>query len=222
MNHKLSLIAACAVALVVCAPGRGQDTPQDTPQGTPQDTTPSLGDLARKAQKDKANKPPAKVLTNDDVSSGSGGISSALGAGFAQPAQPAGAPGKAEASQSPLDGLDRLQAVVDQLDTLDRAALVSNILKGNTTNFPGRAKWEEKLFAAKQNFVIQCRDVLQKARQLEATAETMKDVPDPNDPRAKMISAKLQQLVQESQEASSSFQAVIEEGKDLAALGADH
>lgn len=121
-----------------------------------------------------------------------------------------------------MDGLDRLQSVVDQMDTLDRASLVSNILKGNTTNFPGRAKWEEKLFTAKQTFVIQCRDVLQKARQLEATAETMKDVPDPNDPRVKMIGAKLQQLIQESQQASSTFQAVIEEGKDLAALGADH
>jgi hypothetical protein len=208
MNLRLSLIAACAVALVVCAPGRGQDTP-------------SLGDLARQAQKDKANKPPAKVITNDDVSSSSGGISSALGAGAAQPAQP-GAAGKPDAPQTPMDGLDKLQSVVDQLDTLDRATLVSNVLKGDTSNFPGRAKWEEKLFAAKQTFVTQCRDVLQKARQLEATAEGMKDVQDPNDPRAKMVGAKLQQLIQESQQASSTFQGVIEEGKDLAALGDTH
>jgi len=208
MSRILSLIAACMLALVVCAPGRGQDSP-------------SLGDIARQAQKDKANKPPAKVITNDDVSSGSGGISSALGAGLAQPAQP-GAAGKPEAGQSPLDGLDKLQSVLDQLDTLDRATLVSNVLKGNTTNFPGRTKWEEKLFAAKQTFVAQSRDVLQKARQLEATAEGMKDVQDPNDPRAKMVAARLQQLIQESQQASSAFQAVIEEGKDLAALADGH
>lgn len=212
MNRKLSLFAACAVALVVCAPGRGQDTPQNTP---------SLGDIARQAQKDKANKPPAKVITNDDMSSGSGGLASALGVGTAQPGQP-GVAGKPEVSQSPMDGLDKLQSVVDQLDTLDRATLVSNVLKGNTANFPGRAKWEEKLFAAKQTFVVECRDVLQKARQLEVTAETMKDVQDPNDPRAKMVGAKLQQLIQESQQASSTFQGVIEEGKDLAALEDTH
>jgi len=208
MSRILSLIAACMLALVVCAPGRGQDSP-------------SLGDIARQAQKDKANKPPAKVITNDDVSSGSGGISSALGAGLSQPARP-GAADKPEAGQSPLDGLDKLQSVLDQLDTLDRATLVSNVLKGNTTNFPGRTKWEEKLFAAKQTFVAQSRDVLQKARQLEATAEGMKDVQDPNDPRAKMVAARLQQLIQESQQASSAFQAVIEEGKDLAALADGH
>jgi hypothetical protein len=212
MNRKLSLFAACAVALVVCAPGRGQDTPQNTP---------SLGDIARQAQKDKANKPPAKVITNDDMSSGSGSLASALGVGTAQPGQP-GAASKPEVSQSPMDGLGRLQSVVDQLDTLDRATLVSNVLKGNTANFPGRAKWEEKLFAAKQTFVVQCRDVLQKARQLEAAAETMKDVQDPNDPRAKMVGAKLQQLIQESQQASSTFQGVIEEGKDLASLEDSH
>ena len=45
-------------------------------------TSPSLGDLARQAQKDKdkTKKPTAKVLTNDDLPSGSGGASSTLGA----------------------------------------------------------------------------------------------------------------------------------------------
>jgi hypothetical protein len=208
MARSLSLIAACALALLVCAPGRGQDTP-------------SLGDLARQAQKDKANKPSAKVITNDDVSSGSGGISSALGSGSARSAQP-GAAGKPDAVQSPEEGLDKLQSMLDQLDTLDRATLVSNVLEGNTSNFPGRAKWEEKLFAAKQTFVAQSRDILQKARQLQAAAEGMKDVQDPNDPRAKILTARLQPLIQESQQASAAFQAVIAEGKDLAALADSH
>jgi hypothetical protein len=208
MPRSLSLIAACALALVICAPGRGQDSP-------------SLGDLARQAQKDKANKPSAKVITNDDMQSGSGGISSALGAGPGRAAQP-GAESKPDAVHSPAEGLDRLQSVLDQLDSLDRATLVSNVLQSNTSEFPGRAKWEEKLFAAKQTFVFQSRDVLQKARQLVASAEGMKSIQDPNDPSAKSMTAKLQQLMQESTQASAAFQAVIAEGKDLADLNAAH
>ena len=44
MARNLNLIAACALALVTCAPARAQDSPA---------TSPSLGDLARQAQKDK-------------------------------------------------------------------------------------------------------------------------------------------------------------------------
>lgn len=210
MPRSLIFIAACALALVVWAPGRGQDSP-------------SLGDLARQAQKDKPNKPPAKVLTNDDIASSSGSTSSALGSGpvQAQDAQP-GAAGKPDAVQSPAEGLEKMHSILDQLDSLDRATLASNVLEGNTTNFPGRAEWEEKLFAAKQTFVSQNRAVFQKMRQLEATAEGMKDVQDPNDPRAKSMSAKVQQLVQESQQASAKFQAVIAEGKDLAGQTGAH
>ncbi len=210
MPRSLSLIAACALALVLCAPGRGQDSP-------------SLGDLARQAQKDKANKPPAKVITNDDMPSGSRGTSSALGAGplQAQAAQ-SGAAGKPDAVQSPAEGLEKMQSMLNQLDSLDRATLASNVLEGNTSNFPGRAKWEEKLFAAKQTYVSENRAVLQKMRQLEASVEGMKDVQDLNDPRAKSMSAKVQQLVQESQQASAVFQAVIAEGKDLAGQTGAH
>jgi len=197
------------LAPVICAPGRGQDSP-------------SLGDVARKAQKDKANKPPAKVITNDDMPSSSGGISPAL-AGPPEPAAQPGTAGKSDAAaQSPAETLGKLQSVLEQLDSLDRATLVNNVLEGNTSNFPGRAQWEEKLFTAKQAFVSQSRDVLQKARQLEASAEGMKDVQDPNDPRAKKISARLQQLEQESTQASAAFQAVIAEGKDLAVLPTGH
>ena len=84
MARSLILIAACALALATCASARAQDS---------QTPTPSLGDLARQAQKDKekekANKPAAKVLTNDDLPSGSGGGTAALAAGFGQLAQAA-------------------------------------------------------------------------------------------------------------------------------------
>ena len=55
MRQIPHLIAACAFALVFSMPGPGQDSP-------------SLGDLARQAQKDKANNAaPKKVFTNDDL-----------------------------------------------------------------------------------------------------------------------------------------------------------
>src|ERR1700686_527604 len=105
MLRSLSFIAACALALVFCSPGRGQDSP-------------SLGDLARKAQKDKANKPTAKVITNDDMPSSSGGISPALGGGLGGQIVQPGSAGKTNELQSPAESLEKLQSVVDQLDSL--------------------------------------------------------------------------------------------------------
>lgn len=208
MPRSLSFIVVCALALVIGAPGHGQDSP-------------SLGDLARQAQKDKANRPPVKVITNDDMPSHPAGPSSAPSAGLSPEAQPgvAGNPGDV---QSPSEGLEKLQSFVNQLDLVDRAALASNAMDGNDSNFPGRAKWEEKLFAAKQTFVSQTRDVLQKAKQLETASEGMKDIQDQNDPRVKSFSAKLDQLVQEAQQNRAAFQSVMAEGKDLAAQSAAH
>jgi hypothetical protein len=203
MPRSLSLIAACALALIICSPGRGQDSP-------------SLGDVARQAQKDKANKPPAKVITNDDMGSGSGGVSSAQGAGSGRVVQP-GAAGDPGGIQSPGEGLDRLQSSVDHLDSLDRATLATDVLEGNNSDFPGRAKWEERLFAAKQAFVSQTRAIIQKARQLTASSESIKDAQDPNDARVKNLATKLDQLVQQAQQDSAAFQAVVAEGKNIAA-----
>lgn len=203
MFRKFSLFTACALAIIFCAPSRGQDSP-------------SLGDIARKAQKDKANKPAAKVITNDDMpAKSSSSPAASLAAGPSPTAQP-GAAGNAGDPQSPAEGLEKLQSQVDDLDSLDRASLASSVLEGNTANFPGRAKWEEKLYAAKQNFVSQERGVLHEIRQIETASEGMKNIQDPNDPRIKAVSAKLQEIVQQSQQDSAAFQAVVAEGKSLA------
>ena len=203
MPRSLSLIAACALALTFCASGRGQDSP-------------SLGEVARQAQKNKANKPPAKVITNDDMASSPGGIASTQSAGSGRVVQP-GSASNPGSIQSPAQGLEMLQSALDHLDSLDRATLATDVLEGNDTNFPGRAKWEEKLFAAKQTFVAQTRALFQKARQLTTSAEGIKDAEDPNDPRVKTLGSKLDQLVQQAQQNSVAFQAVVSEGKALAA-----
>jgi len=208
MARRLSFFAIFALALAFCAPSHGQDTP-------------SLGDLAKQAQKDKANKPPAKVITNDDVPSGSKGTSPPAGAAPGAAAQ-AGTPGKLDATESPEAGLEQLQSQIDQLAGLDRASLAAKVLDGNTSDFPGRAKWEEKLFSAKQTFVSQNRDVLESVKQLLAAAGSMKDVQDQNDPRAKNMAAKLQQLVDETKQNAATFQAVMEEGEELATRAGAH
>jgi len=212
MPRRLSLIAACALALVTCASARAQDSPSSSP---------SLGDIARQAQKDKANKPPAKVLTNDDMSSGSGGSSALLDGSAGQSEQMASG-NKSGAAPSPTEKLAKMEALLDQVESLDRATLVRTALEGKDSDFPGRAKWEERLLAAKQAYVTQARDEVQKAREIVASADSLKGVQDPNDPRVKDVKAKLQSLVREAVQTESAFQAVMIEGRDLAAQPAAH
>ncbi len=209
MARNLCLFAACALAFFVCSPIRSQDSP-------------SLGDVARRAQKDKdkANKPPAKVITNDDMPSKAGGSTTASGAAAPEGGAQPPASGDSSAIQSPDQGLKKLQSDLDHLDSLDRAGLAFEVLEGNADNFPGRARWEERLFAAKQTFVGQTRAVLQEARQITAAAAGIQDADNPNDPRVKTLSTKLQDLVQETQQNGAAFQSIVAEGRRLAGLPA--
>ena len=209
MSRRLTLIATCALALAAGASMRAQDSSSSSP---------SLGDLARQAQKDKAkaNKPAAKVLTNDDLPSSSGGPSDALGGGL----QPSGS--KPGADPSPAEKLAMIEALMDRLEVLDRATLVHNALNGKDVDFPGRAKWEERLVAAKETYVAQARVLIQKARQIVASADSLKGNQDPNDPRVKEMGARLQTLVRDAVQMDSAFQAIMIEGRDLAAQQAAH
>jgi hypothetical protein len=216
MARSLILIVACALSLFTFASARAQDSPA---------TSPSLGDLARQAQKDKdknkASKATAKMLTNDDLSAGSGGASSTLGGGLGQTAQPTSG-GKPGADPSPAEKLAMLEAVVDRVEGLDRATLVRNVLNSNDIDFPGRAKWEERLFAAKETYVTQARDLIQKARQIVASADSLKGNQDPSDPRVKEMGARLQALTRDAVQTDSAFQAIMIEGRDLASQSAAH
>ena len=207
MPSRINLYASCALAMLFSLQGRAQDSP-------------SLGDLARQAQKDKANAPAAKkVLTNDDLPSSSG--SSAAVPGLGRVVQPA-TPGKPGAAASPSEQLERMSAALNELDSVDSATLAKNVLQGSDADFPGRSQWEEKLFAAKQVFVSQGRAIMKKANQLEAQAKGVQDAENQNDPRARDLANKLQQLVQESAQTSAAFQAVITEGQNLAGQSAGH
>jgi hypothetical protein len=207
MPRSLSLIAACLLALVFCSPGRSQDSR-------------SLGDTARESQKekDRDGKPPAKVFTNEDMHPVSEGISAALGAPKHDADKPNSQGPEVEnhsGNRSGDQSLDKLQDLLNQLASMDRAMLVKNVLGSTPPNFPGLVKWEEELFSAKQTFVSQSRDALQKEKQLEESVVDMKGAPDPNDPRLKTVVAKLQEIMEETQQANATFQAVITEGKNL-------
>jgi hypothetical protein len=237
MPRNLRLFGACVLVFVVsfCLPVRGQDSPSPAPAPPP-----SLGDVARQAQaqkdkdktKDKNNPPAKKVFTNDDFPSSSGSGSSSTNPGAArvvlpggQPAAQPGAPDKAAAAApaaNPADQLQRMASLLGQLDSLDRATLARNVLQGNEANFPGRSAWEEKLFAAKQLFVAQEREILTKANQFAAASNGIPDMQNSSDPRAKALSDQLDRLMQEAQQSSAAFQAVVAEGKDLAGQSAAH
>ncbi len=209
MPRKFSLIALCALALAVWGTARAQDSTSSSP---------SLGDLARQAQKDKdrdkANRPVAKILTNEDLPPASGGSLGQIG--------PMSAEGKPGANATPAEKIAMLETFLDRVETLDRAALVRSVLNGNTADFPGRAQWEDRLVAAKNAYVSQGRDLVQKARQIIASAESLKGNQDPNDPRIKEMSAKLQSLFQDAVKTNAGLQAVIIEGRDLSAQASAH
>ncbi|HEV2520872.1 MAG TPA: hypothetical protein VGT24_00710 [Candidatus Acidoferrales bacterium] len=211
MQRDLTLLAACALVLAVCAPGHAQDAAAPSP---------SLGDIARQAQKDKANKPAAKVLTNDDLSSSTGPGTASLGAGFGQIAPSAG--GKSGASLSPAEKLAMLETVLDKLDTVDRLTLARNVLGSKDVDFPGRDRWEEKLFSAKQAYVVQGRELVQRARQIIDSADSLKGNQDPNEPRVKEMSVRLQALIHDAVRMDASFQAMMIEGRDLASQASSH
>jgi hypothetical protein len=200
------------MVLVFCLCGHAQDSL-------------SLGDLARQAQKNKSNAPAKKVFTNDDLSSTSGTGPSGLGAGFGSGLGQAGqatTPGKPDATSSPSQDLERMEALMNRLDSLDRATLVKNVLKGVDFDFPGRSEWEEKLYAAKLAYASQGHELVQKAREIVASAESLKGVQDPNDPRVKDLSNRLKELVRDGVRADAAFQAVILEGRDLARQSSSH
>lgn len=202
MSRTLNLMAGCALALAICAPARS-DEPQQ-----------SLGDIARQAQKDKANKPAVKVLTNDDMPA----ASSSDPLGQTGPS----ASGKAGAEPTPAEQLEKIEAFLNVVDSLDRNRLAKDVLQEKDVNFPGRAQWEQRLYTAKQTYVTQGRALIAKAKQIADSADSLKGVQDPNDPRAKEMKSKLQDLMRDAVQTGAAFQAVIIEGRDLATHASEH
>jgi hypothetical protein len=204
MLRKLSFLSASLMILFFCLPGRSQDSP-------------SLGDLARQLQKEKGGTPATKTITNDDIPSASG--SSSPGPGEVRNSK---VPVKPGASATPSDELARVESAVNKIDSMDRATLLKSVLEGVDTNFPGRSQWEQKMYAAKLEYVSQGRELIQKMKQLMASAQSLQGTRDPDDPRVKDLMNRAKDLVRDGTHADAAFQAVILEGRDLASPSSPH
>jgi hypothetical protein len=193
------LIILAALLWVLSTPGRSQESQ-------------SLGDLARQLRSQKSAAQPGTVITNDDLPS----ASAVTILGLEKPVDPTSSsqPGT---DSSPLASLAQWESVVKQIDSIDRAALLKLALHGANPDFPGRGNWEERLFAAKQTYVSQGRELVQRARQLLTEAHALKSAQaNADDPRVKELGESLKEVVRESVRADAAFQAVILEGRDLA------
>jgi len=207
--RKMSFLAAVIWVVIPSTPACAQDQPQ-----------PSLGDVARQARKDKEkNKAQAKTVITDDTLPSSKGLSG-LAASDLGGSQGSGDAGSAMARA--LDRVNEAEVNLKKLDALDRATLAKAVLLDNDVDFPNRRNWEDRLFAAKEHYVSHGRELIVELKQIVADARAQQASPggqgkmSPDDPRAKEMIRKVQEIVQDAVRTESAYQAVVVEGWDLA------
>ena len=110
-------------------------------------------------------------------------------------------------------------AVINGLAEWDRATMVSTILKGNNTDFPGRKQWEDRLMTGKDYYVTHGRQLILEMKQLLAEAKQMA-LTEPNisenDPRVQSLMRRMAEGYQDSQKTAEDFKKLVEEGMSLA------
>ena len=208
--RKKSFLAAVIWVVISSTPAYAQDQPSQ----------PSLGDVARQARKDKEkNKAQAKTVITDDTLPSSKGLGG-LAASDLGSSQGSGDAGSAMARA--LDRVNEAEANLKKLDALDRATLAKAVLLDNDVDFPNRRNWEDRLFAAKEHYVSHGRELIGELKQMVADMRTQQASPggqgkmSPDDPRAKEMIRKVQEIVQDAVRTESAYQAVVVEGWDLA------
>ena len=203
MLRKMSFLAVLACVLIPSTPGYAQDQP-------------SLGDVARQARKDKEKNAaqPKTVITDDNLPS-----SKALGAlgdlGSSKSA------GDGSAMSRALAGLDRAESALNKMDPMDRTTLAKAALLDNDVDFPDRRRWEDKLYSAKQQYVSHGRELFREMRQILADVQSLQSQSGqrkvgPDDPHAKELLRRLQEIVQDAVRTENAYQSVVVEGWDLA------
>jgi hypothetical protein len=235
--RKLSLLALCGGVLVPWAATRAQDAPQ-----------PSVAEAARQARanKDKSATQPKKVLTNDDVASGTSGSSAGTaalssitvpsaaevsarenavanggGAGAASSANgfPSAAAAAAAGGDDPMSkawaGIANAEGSLDRMAPLDRKALAKVVLEGNDVDFPGRAAWEDRLYAAKERYVAHSRQLIEQMKDLMAGAQAAQGA-GADSPQGQDLMSRAQRLMADATSTENAFKSVMEEGQSLA------
>jgi hypothetical protein len=217
-RFSIGIAAALLAALQICPVARSQDPPP-TQTAPP----PSLGDLARKYREEKAAQDKAtskNTFTNDGVVSGKSG--SLLGPGVSDVTAPHSTGNAFADAMARMD--DALQKL-DLLGTLDHANLFNMALQGNSVDFPGRKAWEDKLVAARQNYVVHGKELIKNTQALMLDAKNLHDT-QPNlpqtDPRVQSFVNKLKANMSAADNLEHDFQSIVEEGHARAMQASGH
>lgn len=216
-TEAIVLRAATSLAALLClgffsTPGNAQDQSQDPPQAQ----TPSLGDLARQARKDKEKNPgkPKTIITDDTLPSSKSPSGFGKLAGAPSMGDPAG-------MSKGLSRLGEAEAELDKLDTFDRATLAKAVLMEHDVDFPNRRNWEDRLYSEKQHYVSHERELLVEVKRTMAQMESWKasqggQTLAPNDPRVQQVKSKLEAIIQDALRTEQDYRAAMMEGWDLA------
>ncbi len=200
-----------------------------------QDAQPSVADAARAAaaaKKDKDKSGAAKtVITEDSLGSGAAATSSkasgattAAGTTTASGATAAAGDAGGSANAASLDAawarLQATEATLDRFEPLGKSEVAATVLGGNTADFPGRAEWEEKMYAEKTTYVARSRQLIQAMKEallMMAQMNSGDQKLSSHDPKVMSLARKTTQLMQLAQQTEAEFQGVVSEGKALAA-----
>jgi hypothetical protein len=220
VRFSIGIAAALLVALQICPVARSQDPPP-TQTAPP----PSLGDLARKyreekAAQDKNQATPKNTFTNEGLVSGKSG--SLLGPGVSD-VTTTHSTGNAFADA--MARMDDAAQKLDLLGTLDHANLFNLALQGITVDFPGRKIWEDKLVAARQNYVVHGKELIRSTQALMLDAKNLHDAQPnlpPSDPRVQSFVTKLKANMTAADKLEADFQAVVEDGHTRAMQASGH
>ncbi len=204
MLRKMSFLLAATWVLVPSVPSYAQDQP-------------SLGDVARQVRKDREKNAtqPKTVITDDSMPS-----SKALG-GLGDLGGSQGA-GDGSSMARGLAALDHAEAALNKLDPMDRTTLAKAALLDNDVDFPDRRGWEDKLYSAKEQYVSHGRELFREMRKILADAQSLQSSNggqgklSPDDPRAKELLRRIQEILQDAVRTESAYQAVVVEGWDRA------
>jgi hypothetical protein len=198
-----------------------------------QDAQPSVADAARAAaaaKKDKEKSAAAKtVITEDSLGSGAvtskaAGASAAAGTTSASGSNAAaGDAGGGTANAASLDAawarLQATEATLDRFEPLGKSEVATTVLNGNSADFPGRAEWEEKMYAEKTAYVARSRQLIQAMKEallMMAQMNSGDQKLSSHDPKVTSLARKTTQLMQLAQQTEAEFQGVVNEGRALA------
>jgi len=209
MLRPIGVVASLLWLAVLATPGHAQDQSQDPAQ--PQ---PSLADVARQARKDREKNAakPKTVITDENMPSSKGLTGLAGDLGGSQGGVDSGAMAKA------LAKVQEAEAGLRQLESLDRTTLAKAILLDNDVDFPSRRGWEDKLYAAKEQYVSHEGELIAELKQIVAQVQSWQSQGklDPKDPRAQQMKSRLVEIVQDAVRTEQDYRAIVMEGWDLA------